>query len=253
MDYEDRLTVATPEGVTVEVALAGLGSRMAAGIVDGVIQLLLIGAWLALLAIIGAAMGDGGGAATTQMIAALVWIILPVATFFGYGILFETLWNGRTPGKRLTGIRVIRTGGRPIGFRASVIRNLLRIIDVLPSLYLIGSISILVNSRNQRLGDILAGTVVVRDRAAAPAVPGPTVAPEERAGLELWDVGGVTYDDLVTVRQFLARREKLTPEARNRLATDLERRLRPKVQGAPSGQSAEGFLERLAAAKTAKQ
>lgn len=255
MEYEDRLRVATPEGITIDVTLAGLGSRMAAAIIDTAIQgLVLIAASVILTMIASGLEISGVGAPTTaEVVIGIASLILPIVGFFLYGILFETLWNGRTPGKRLVGIRVIQATGRPIGFRASAIRNLARLVDGLPVLYLAGAVTILVNQRNQRLGDILAGSVVVRDRIATQEVPMPPVSEEERASLELWDVGGVTYDEFATVRHFLARRHTLDPEARAQLASDLERRLRTKVRGAPSGQSPEGFLERLAAAKAAKQ
>jgi hypothetical protein len=176
-------------------------------------------------------------------------------------VLFETLASGRTPGKRWTGLRVVRLDGGPVTFTTSAVRNLLRLVDGLLG-YAVGVVAILVSVRNQRLGDLAAGTLVVverrapergRERGAAfagapsPAPRGPT--PGE---LLTWDISSVTADDLVTVRRFLERRPELTAEARARLARDFAHRLRPKVAGAPDDLHPETFLEHLAAAKAAR-
>ncbi len=88
--------------------------------------------------------------------------------FAGYFILFEWLWNGQTPGKRLLKLRVIREDGRPITLWEAMARNLLRIFDAIPGfvlpVYSIGLISIFLSRRDQRIGDMFAGTVVVRER-----------------------------------------------------------------------------------------
>jgi uncharacterized RDD family membrane protein YckC len=243
VEYEDRITIETPEGLTLELSLAGVGSRFAAAIVDWMIQLsIFIALYILLLRI-----GSSGAA------------IFAVASFlllFGYDVAFEVLNSGRTPGKRMNGLRVVRDGGRPITFTASTIRNLVRVVDLLPGTYLVGAISIVVSSRNQRLGDIAAGTLVVRDRPRrrgerdrawrAPQAPQPPAASST------WDVSAVGEDELVAVRKFLDRRYTLTTDARMQLASTLAQPLRAKVAGAPEGLAAETFLELLAAAKAAR-
>ena len=240
--------MATPEGVTLQVTLAGVGSRFAAGFVDQLLRFALLGALVVLVGVIEGDFGTSGG---------IVLAFLLVATFlvqFGYDVLFETLASGRTPGKRWTGLRVVRVGGGPVGFVASALRNLLRIVDALPALYLVGIMAILFTRNNQRLGDLAAGTLVVRERrqvSALPQTPAHTSAADAEAAL--WDVSAVTSEEMATVRRFLERRATLTPEARQRLAAEMAARLRPKVVGPPREWQPEPFLEYLVATKAARE
>ncbi len=249
MEFEDRITIATPEGVDLELTLAGVGSRFAAALVDTILQLLLVGALYIVLVV-----AAGGLARAVYYVAAfLVW--------FGYHILFEVLASGRTPGKRWTGLRVVRVGGHPVTFLPSATRNLLRLVDLLPAAYIAGCVSILVTRRNQRLGDLAAGTLVIRDRLAA-APPASTqvrrydfMQPEpqpERDNVAAWDVSAVTADELAAVRRFLERRHELEPHARHHLAWQLADRLRPKTAGVPDEVAGERFLELLAHAKASR-
>ena len=147
---------------------------------------------------------------------------------------------------------VVRVDGSPITFFTSAVRNVLRLVDILPGMYLVGIVTILVTRQNQRLGDVAAGTLVVRERTGQPSLrelrvaqPQPAPAPATNA----WDATGVTADELAAVRSFLTRRYELTHEARYRLAADLAGALRPKVVGAPESLGTEAFLEKLAVAK----
>jgi uncharacterized RDD family membrane protein YckC len=235
--FEDRLAIATPEGVEVELTLAGIGSRVIAGTIDVIIEILLLGALAVLLHFLGT-------------IGTAVYASLYFAVIFFYDVLFEVLGGGKTPGKRWTGLRVVRAGGRPITFVRSALRNILRIIDILPVCYGIGMASIFITERNQRVGDLAAGTHVVRDRHGdrrrgdAPA----TFAPLEPGPAADWDVSAVSAADVATVRAFLERRYTLEPTARSSIASELATRLRPRVGGA--GEHAnERFLEMLVAAK----
>ncbi len=233
MQHGDFLTITTPEGVDVDLALAGIGSRFLATMLD-VLILGFVGAIGALLSV---AILDGG----------ILVLVLSVGAFvllFGYDVLFEVRAGGRTPGKRATGLRVVRDTGAPVTFVTSAIRNVLRLIDILPGVYGIAMVAIFVTRHNQRVGDLAAGTLVVRERTAAPP-PDPALRAERTYG---WDTAGVTAEDLAVVRSFLARRHELDPGARSALAQELADRLRTKVAGAP-GQSAEAFLEALIAAR----
>ena len=245
MTYDDRISIPTPEGVELELVLAGIGSRLVATIVDLLVKVgLLIALW-----VIGSAVG--GDEAGGFLLAALV--VASFLVFFGYDVAFEALASGRTPGKRAAGLRVVRLRGEPVGFVASAVRNLLRLVDSLPGIYAVGAACILFSSRNQRLGDLAAGTLVVRERRAplAGAIPSaPDFAAADRYAA--WDVSGVTAFELVTVRRFLERRWQLDPAARGRLGWELAERLRPKVAGAPPDLHPEQFLEALAAAKAAR-
>jgi len=257
VSYEDRITIQTPEGVDLDLTLAGLGSRFAARIIDELIKLAIIVALVAGMASFGASASvtpglDAAGSPpeAVLVVVAVVVVIVFLVNFF-YEVLFETLASGRTPGKRATGLRVVRLDGRPVGFTASAVRNLLRVIDSLPFAYVAGMVCILVSPRNQRLGDLAAGTLVAREmKGAAPASER-----AEGAGSEpppAWDVTAITAEEAAAVRRFLERREGLQEDARARLASQFATRLGPKVAGASDELGPEEFLEALVAAKAAR-
>ena len=227
--------MSTPEGVELSVELAGLGSRFAAGLVDLLVRLLLLGA----IGVIAALIGDVGVAVFYIAIFLLMWV---------YDIAFELAAGGRTPGKRVGHLRVLRADGRPVDLPASALRNLLRLIEGLPLLYLPASISILATARNQRLGDLVARTVVVRDvrtRELEPLPPFLLSAPPTGP----LDTTRVTAEDLAAVQDFLARRANLEPAIRADLAARLAAAIRPRVGGAVDGLGPELVLERIAAEK----
>lgn len=245
VEFEDRISIPTPEGVELELILAGAGSRMAAGLIDVAIQGVVVLA-LAVLS----AVGDTVGLA--------FFAVASFAVIFAYPLFFETLMSGRTPGKHWVGLRVIRMGGRPVGFVASAIRNVVRLADWLPAGYAIGLVTIIATPRDQRLGDLAAGTVVVRERGRTGSGRGLARRREHvvagrdahaEPGGRGWDVGAVTPQEVATVRRFVERRRDLDPRARLELAEALDARLRPKVAGAPEGIPPETFLETLLQAK----
>ena len=248
MFYEDRISVATPEGVTLDVTLAGVGSRFTAGVIDQMLRTLLLVALVILMAFLEDGSGTSGGVFVAFL---LVGVFL---VQFAYDVLFETLAAGRTPGKRWTGLRVVKVGGVPVGFVASALRNILRIVDALPGFYLVGILSVLFTKNNQRLGDLAAGTIVVRERARTTALPQRTVPAPAVSGddASLWDVSAISAEEMATVRRFLDRRPTLTPEARERLAREMATRLGPKVVGPPRQWQPEAFLEYLVTAKAAR-
>lgn len=240
--------MATPEGVTLDVTLAGVGSRFAAGVIDQLLRTAI----LVSLVFLQSLAGDGLSTSSGVLVAALLVVVFLVQ--FAYDVLFETLASGRTPGKRWTGLRVVKVGGTPVGFVASALRNLLRIVDALPGFYLVGILAVLFTRNNQRLGDLAAGTIVIRERSQVTTLPQPSsrLAPGPAAGdTALYDVSAVSADELATVRRFLERRATLTPEARDRLAFEMASRLGPKVVGPPRQWQPESFLEYLVAAKAA--
>ncbi len=239
MVFEDRLTLDTPEGVQLELTLAGVGSRFTAALVDHLIQgVILLALGLGLGYGVGVDPGAGG-------FAAAIFFVCVFLVFTGYDVSFEVLNSGRTPGKRLNGLRVVRENGAPVTFATSAVRNVLRLVDILPGWYLVGIGSILVTRRNQRLGDLAAGTLVVRDRRA--------LSPELRISPSLeapaWDTSAIRREELDTVVAFLSRRDGLAYGARVQLARELAGRLRPRIGGSAGGESDEMFLERLVAAK----
>ena len=238
VSYEDRLAIATPEGVEVELTLAGIGSRFIAGGIDFTIQLAVIIA----LAVILQPAGDAGAALFTSAMFALI---------FFYDVLFEVLGRGRTPGKRWAGLRVVRSGGRPITLARSSVRNILRIIDILPGFYAVGMTVIFITPRNQRIGDLAAGSHVVRIRHGDRQRVGEQVDVDPGPAAT-WDVTAVSQDDVAAVRAFLERRRALQHEHRVQIAAELASRLRPRIGGAPPNIDDEPFLELLVATKAAR-
>jgi len=248
MQYEDRITIQTPEGVDLELTLAGIGSRFVAAFVDALIRVAL---FFAVAFVTG--LGSDLFASAGSEISAAAVVVLSIAGFllmFGYDVFFEVLSSGRTPGKRWSGLRVVRVGGRPVGFVASAVRNIVRIVDFLPIFYGVGMIAVAVNRNNQRLGDMAAGTLVVREIRAEERLPAALESSAARDELAAWDVSSVTPEEIAAVRRFLHRRTDLPVEARQRIAGQLAAGLRPKVAGPIENYPPETFLERLAAAKS---
>jgi uncharacterized RDD family membrane protein YckC len=149
--------------------------------------------------------------------------------FFGYFILFEGLWGGRTPGKFVMGIRVVRDGGYPVDFLAAVIRNVVRVLEFGLGFYLLSAISALLSPQNKRLGDLAAGTLVVRDLRYERDLAAPMN--EDRALREGRDpaVRGLSLQEREIVRRYVARREEIEVHARGKLAADIAARIRPRL------------------------
>ena len=239
VDLDDQITLATPEGVELQVVLAGLGSRFIAGTLDLFIQLVAI----VILAVITGLFGGGLNGALV-----VVFVIGNFLIWFFYPVLFEVLAAGRTPGKRAAHLRVVRLSGAPVDLPASAIRNLMRVIDGPMLLYVPAMIGIAVTKRNQRPGDLAASTIVIRDnpleRSASEEPSDAWI--EESDG---WDASAVTSEEMAAVRRFLERRGTLEYRARRELAIRLARGLQPKVTGAPEQIDPERFLQALAAHK----
>jgi len=241
VEYDDTRTIPTPEGVELQLRLAGVGSRFSAGLIDLAIQ-------AALVAVTGLLAGLAGGGLAAG-------IILIVGVFLAtvvYDVLFEVRAAGRTPGKRVLGLRVVLADGGPVGLRASAVRNLIRLIEGFALSYVPAILSILITRDNQRLGDLAAGTVVARETTTA-GRPASTGVHPPSPQLAHWDVSAVTAEELSAVRSFLGRRHGFEPAAREALARQLAERLAARVSGAPPEMPAERFLEDLAAAKASKR
>ncbi|MEA3403771.1 MAG: RDD family protein [Armatimonadota bacterium] len=248
---DERVQLYVPEQIEVSYQLAGLGSRFLAAAIDtfivGVGTLLL-----AFVVFIIRARLTGQG--LVSAFAGLIALSAAILIYIAYYMFFELTRSGKSPGKTLTGLRVISTDGAPISAEQSAVRNILRIADWLPIFYAAGVISLLVTARNQRLGDLAAGTMVVKERLApmtelpeeepeAPELP-PEVSGEVlrmvRAGART-----VTREEERTIRRFLERRFDLAPQARRRLASRLADTLRRRFPGLQFGQlrNPETFLE----------
>jgi uncharacterized RDD family membrane protein YckC len=160
-DYE-VLTVETPENIELKLPLAGFGPRFLALVVDSLLQ--GVGFVVVFVVAIALALASAPADESAAMVVMLVVMLLGmVLVLLGYFVIFELLWNGQTPGKRLTGIRVVKRGGLPLTFTDSLLRNLLRLVDYFPSYGLVGLVSFFVTRNQQRLGDLVADTVVIRE------------------------------------------------------------------------------------------
>jgi len=201
----ELFSVETPESVAFAYELAGLGSRGVAFALD---ILLLALVWLGEAALAGLAWLIASRLAPDTAATAAIWIVsitlvVAFASLWAYFVVSEVARGGRTWGKSRMGLRVVRDDGSRVGVLDSVIRNLLRVVDMLPGNYAVGMLCILLNSKNKRVGDMAAGTVVVRDGTE----------------LSLTFDGGGESRQVVLARDFLRRRAGLTPGARVQVGT----------------------------------
>jgi uncharacterized RDD family membrane protein YckC len=269
VELRDQLSIDTPELVNIELPVAGLGSRAVAVLVDYLIQ--GISVWLLVLFIALLYRSSPPSAPAPAAVSSSVgykWgiaiiIAIPFLLHWGYFALFEAFWNGQTPGKRLMKLRVIQQSGRALGLFESMARNLIRFIDMLPVFYFVGAICVFVNRRQQRLGDMVAGTLVVHSTPVdTPLIPAGnrfiTAAfferpvkeglPPKSTGLQADAVSRLNNEDLQIIDNFLDRRLDLPMDVRANLADKLARRMASKMLHQVSGTSNETFLESLAIA-----
>ena len=205
----------TGEAVALDLRPAALPSRLVAGLIDATAQ---AGLLAVLLLLVGAANQVASGAA----IAALVVIVL-LGVLAGYPILFETLWRGRTPGKAAMGLRVVRDDGGPVTFRQALVRGLTGMFVERPGVTLFAGAVVcsLLNSRSKRIGDVLAGTVVLRERVAVRGGAVAVMPPPLAAWATEADLAGLPDDLAASVRTFVARSPQLTDAAREELGSQL--------------------------------
>jgi len=213
---DTRTEIETPENVTLTFQLAGPGSRMGAYAIDLALRVFVAMGMMWSLSRLLPVLGGG------------LPIGLMLVGFFllewGYGCFFEGLWRGRTPGKKLFGLQVIKDAGHPISFYDAVLRNLLRAADILPIGYGVGLICMSTTSRLQRIGDLVAGTVVVceqrhpfeRNTAAFDQLE--SIAPTECSGRFF-----VSERTLDVIEQLLWRRDRLPQRRVEEIAAILAR------------------------------
>ena len=254
---EEVLIIETPERVPLHFALASIGNRFLACAIDHAIQVLA----LALIGVASAVIASFSFLEQTITSAPkwvyAVMIILLFLVFAGYFTFFEWIWSGQTPGKRWLKLRVLREDGRPITFWEAAVRNLLRTLDMMPApFYSIGLISVFSTTRDQRVGDMVAGTVVVREREAeAPefsqVFATPVSDPALRRSFKPVDftasLSSLTESEIQVVETFLRRRWDLSDVPRQwmawRVSLPILFKLRPTYD--VSTFTYEGFLEEL--------
>jgi len=254
----DQLNIDTPELVSIQMPLAGIGSRFIALLVDYLIWAagLLVLALLFLVFLPGiTAFSKISGQWATAIAIFIVFLLN-----WGYFTLFEAFWNGRTPGKRVAGIRVIQRSGRAIGLFESMARNFVRYVDQIPFFYAVGVITMFATRQHQRLGDLAAGTLVVRDRVEEAPLWGesgartftaqifvpsaPVPEPHTAFTLPASGVAKLSAADLEVLEGFLSRRLDMSLATRQLLAQRIASAIQAKSGlETPSGASLETFLE----------
>ena len=246
----NRSGIVTPDAVGLDLRIATLGSRGAAYVLDLSIFLLvggLLGIGQALLG--GTGFVPGWFGIALLLLFAFLWQ-------FGYPIGFEVLARGRTPGKAAFGLRVVTVEGAPVGLRHATIRAVVGILELLGTTGAIAVVASFASARSQRLGDMAAGTLVVRERRGGGTPAAETF--DAPAGLEAYtarlDVSGLQASDYATIRETLRRARDLAPEVRAQLTSELAQRLTGRVRPAPPpGCTPEQFLRCLAAAVQARR
>jgi uncharacterized RDD family membrane protein YckC len=233
----ENLSIDTPEQISLEFPLAGVGSRFLALAFDTLLQAVI--ALVAVLIVASVAIAVSGSSASRNWILAVLVLVLFVVNS-GYFAVFEAVWRGQTPGKRLVGLRVIDVSGSPVSVYSAILRNLIRIVDQLPGIYGACIVSVLVTSRQQRLGDLAAGTVVVHERTEALAIPN-TTPPAANTGAHQ-----LTTDDLIVMEGFLRRRRDLDPLLRLDTARRIAKHMAGKL-GIETPEDEERLIERLVA------
>jgi uncharacterized RDD family membrane protein YckC len=226
VQWNDNLEIETPELVDVSLELAGLGSRFVARLIDWIIKAIVLVVLFLVVVVVAVVINSvlSPQSDTVQTYLATLLIAVAYAFFLGYDIYFEVRHNGQTPGKKRAGIRALREGGAPLDLRAGCVRNLLRLADLLPVLYLVGGVLVLLTTRKQRLGDLAAGTIVIRERVLE-APPDLVQEIERLASVEIQftaeQLGPCLADGRQILREFFVRYEKLAPDPRRQLTCRL--------------------------------
>jgi uncharacterized RDD family membrane protein YckC len=234
----EALPIETPEGITFTYELASLSDRGKAFVVDLLIRVaVVVVVGVLFMVFLGPALLAGVG----------IWLIIAFLVEWGYYVLFEMIWDGQSPGKRLFELRVVKTAGHPIGFYESALRNLLRAADIVPLTYATGVLSVLCTRRFQRLGDLAADTIVVHERKAwfGPQTPrGGDVLPQP-------DLRGVALSNRERrlLQEFVMRKDRLHPDRREELAEILARAYSRRYN-LPAERSPSALLAKLHATTT---
>lgn len=252
MRFFNRVTLQTPESVELEFVLAGIGNRALALLID----YLLLGGILSLLLIVWGIFSTqflnllegtfGNISAFGNWLIALA-LLISFAIYVGYFIFFEVFWQGQTPGKRYTKIRVIREDGKPTGLAQATLRALLRPVD---DSFFVGFLLIIFGEREKRLGDWVAGTVVIQQDQ--PVVSTKFVISDQAQTLvkelpQIANLAALTPDDRAVIHEYLQRRDAMESKSRSQLSLQLAQQVKDIValETVPPGVSAEQFLEAM--------
>jgi uncharacterized RDD family membrane protein YckC len=250
--WNEKLTIETPEQTSLQFPLAGVGSRCLALLLDSLFQFAtyaVLGILFAILESVNVVSSEGSerGVWVTA-----IFVIVLFVVYMGYFAIFESIWNGQTPGKRIAHLRVIQESGKPIQVSQAVVRNLMRLIDSLPGFYAVGLVSAMISKQNRRLGDFAAGTVVVHERPLTVIGASWAVAPS--APVTIVPLGAAKLDaqDMQIIETFFERRSYLDGQTRLRFARQIAHRVADKLGVdmhqtlQPGHFSEEAFLEAVA-------
>lgn len=221
MRWSDDMQIETPEQIGLDLELAGLGSRFVAQLVDWLIKI-AISFVLVIIAAIILGFGEKLEAGNSVLMATIITVLYLL--WLGYGIYFEARRNGQTPGKGFAGIRVVKQNGAALDARAAFIRNLLALADFLPAFQMLGAVLILATSNRQRLGDLAAGTLVVRERVAGEAPAESDELLEDAVPEYRFNAGQLAKlgpNDRVVIRSFLQRFFAMNQKGRENLGLRL--------------------------------
>ena len=255
--------VETPELVVLSYTIAGLGSRLGAALIDLAITAILFIAVIVAAALLSperSLLAPGNRAEPSTALALAVLVIMQFAILWGYYLLFEGLRDGQTPGKRVFRLRAVRDGGYSVGFAASAVRNLMRIVDLQPLFtYLVGITSIVFSKSGKRLGDIVAGTIVVRESlvrqpaAARPArrdASGGTAPDARTAPLA---PTRLTDPEFQLLERWAARRNEIDPERRRQVTTQVASRLQHAVPPGDAGAESARLMRLYTSEREARE
>lgn len=244
--------IETPELVVVSYTIAGLGSRVYAAIIDLFICVVMYVSLIVGIVILtrgDRAASDNLPTPSTAWFVAVMFLLLFVI-LWGYYLLFEGLRDGQTPGKQMLRLRAVRDGGYSVGFSASAVRNLMRMIDLQPAFsYLIGIASVAFTKSGKRLGDIVAGTIVVREAL----VRQPVVAAAPRSDAVVTVTAQLTDEEFTLLERWSERRGSLEPGKRRQLAAQVANRLRRALPADESGSESAALLRLLATERSARE
>lgn len=248
MDSLDQLRIDTPEQIALELPLAGIGSRFLALAIDTLIQSIFYLITAAIF-IFSFAVGSSLLTFLPRLLGPAMAIFILFAIYWGYFAFFETIWKGQTPGKRYAGIRVIKDSGRPINAFEAIGRNLMRAVDGLPGVYGVGVVCMMCNQQSRRLGDFVAGTVVVHENPTEAVRPSWNTtghaASEQTSSIPA--LTKITPEELVLIETYLHRRWDLDKYVRMNTAIQIADRIKAKTGMQPQPhQHVDDFLEEAA-------
>ena len=250
MRFFNRVTLQTPESVELEFTLAGIGNRAYALLIDYLVwSIILIGffiAWVIFSSqLLEAIENFVGSSKQLRLWLVAIQLLITFFIYVGYFVIFETLWQGQTPGKRFVKIRVIRDDGRPVSLQQSTLRSLLRPVD---DLFFLGVFFIVFGKREKRLGDWVAGTLVIQEERPVVSSSFPVSKEAETLATQLLseaNLAAMLAEDFAVIREYLQRRAAMIPEARAELSRQLAHQIKDIIalEKVPKGVTANQFLE----------